>query len=105
MNNAINIPFKQFLITYNFRYVIDDTQEGLDTKIVRIYPPQKEDYDHNNWFEFGIYDFSEDSFKMSIALQCLSQEILNSYISSFHVDEKTSIFHVYLTKDKERDYY
>lgn len=102
-----NITFKQFLLTYNFRYVLDNSEEGMDTAIIRIYPPSTEDnLKYNNyWFEFGIYDYSEDSWKIKIAEECLSQEILNSYISSFHVDEKTSTFHVYLTKDKERDYY
>lgn len=100
-----NITFKQFLNTYNFRNVLDSTDEGMDTAIVRIYPDFDDKYNEHKWFEFGLYDYSESSWKASIAEQCLSKEIVNSYISSFYVNEKTGILHIWLTKNKEADYY
>lgn len=103
-----NITFKQFLLTYNFRYVIDGSEQGYDTQIIRIYPPEGENGPYSRgheWIEFGIYDFSEDSWKMSLAEKFLNENIMNSYVEDFCVNEKTSILHIYLTNKKERDYY
>lgn len=45
-----NITFQQFLLTYNFRYVLDSSEEGMDTAIIRIYPPSTEDnLKYNNY--------------------------------------------------------
>lgn len=101
-----NITFKQFLITYSFRYITNNKDIREDTDIIRIYPPNEDLLNWNHrWFEFGIYDFSEDSWKWSIVEQSLSKEILESYVSSFWADTETSTLHVQLTKNRERDYY
>lgn len=100
-----NITFKQFLNTYNFRNVLDSTEEGMDTAIVRIYPDLDNEYSEHRWFEFGLYDYSESSWKRDIANLCLSKEVMESYISSFYVNEKTGVLHVWLTMEKEADYY
>lgn len=42
-----NITFKQFLNTYNFRNVLDSTDEGMDTAIVRIYPNFDDKYNEH----------------------------------------------------------
>ena len=101
-----NITFKQFIMTYNFRYVTSDKDWGEDTSIIRIYPKNDDStYETCKWFEFGVYDYAEDSIKWETIERSLSKEILESYINSFWVDNNTSTLHVYLTKNKERDYY
>lgn len=98
-----NITFKQFIYTYNFRYVNNIKQNGdydNDTCIIRIYPAT-ETNERNRWFEFGIYDFSEDDYKWNICENVLSKEILNSYIESISYNEDyNNVVTIYLTKDK-----
>lgn len=101
-----NISFREFINTYNFRY-INDLQDNynFDTQIIRIYPPSDE-MERHNWFEFGVYDFSERSYKQKIIETVLSKEILDSYIEtiSFNHDYENTVT-IYLTKDKRVDYY
>ena len=96
-----NITFKQFIYTYNFRYVNDIKQNGdydNDTCIIRIYPPS-ENHEKNRWFEFGIYDFSEDEYKWKICKTVLSPEILNSYVEQIcYNTDYNNVVTVYLTK-------
>lgn len=96
-----NITFKQFLITYNFRYVPSSKEEDWDTTIVRVYP---DIYGHKHfWFEFGLYDFSEASFKYDIAKSFFNEKILNSYISNFGINPNTDVFEIYLTEEEDND--
>lgn len=101
-----NIPFKEFINTYNFRYVNDlKDNYNLDTQIIRIYPPSDE-MERHNWFEFGVYDFSESSYKQKIIETVLSKEILDSYVESISFNQDyENIVTIYLTKKKEADYY
>ena len=101
-----NIPFKEFINTYNFRYVNDLKENyNFDTQIIRIYPPSDK-MERNNWFEFGVYDFGESSYKQKIIETVLSKEILESYVESisYNIDYE-SVVTIYLTKDKKADYY
>lgn len=101
-----NIPFKEFINTYNFRYVNDLKENyNFDTQIIRIYPPSDK-MERNNWFEFGVYDFSESSYKQKIIEKVLSKEILESYVESisYNIDYE-SVVTIYLTKNKKSDYY
>lgn len=101
-----NISFKEFINTYNFRYVNDLKENyNFDTQIIRIYPPSDK-MERNNWFEFGVYDFSESSYKQKIIETVLSKEILESYVESisYNIDYE-SVVTIYLTKDKKADYY
>ena len=63
-----NITFKQFMLTYNFRYYNANGQsdkEKEDTTIIRInYPWSDKSYYADTWFEFGIDDFSGNSSKL-----------------------------------------
>ena len=54
-----NITFKQFLLTYNFRYVLDSSEEGMDTTIIRIYPPSIEDNLTNDNLSLS-YDYEKE---------------------------------------------
>lgn len=101
------ITFRQFILTYNFRDInqFNNDDDQFDTSIIRIYLPNDEFHKHE-WFEFGIYDFSEDSFKMEMCERIFSKEILDSYIASFEYnDSHENVFTVYLSKDKKRDFY
>lgn len=101
-----NIPFREFINTYNFRYVNNlGTDYNYDTQIIRIYPPSDE-IRRNDWFEFGVYDFSESSYKQKIIDTVLSKEILDSYVESisFNQDYESTVT-IYLTKKKKADYY
>lgn len=101
-----NIPFREFINTYNFRY-INNLQDNynFDTQIIRIYPPGDRT-DSYNWFEFGVYDFSESSCKQKIIEQVLSKEILDSYVEriSYNQDYENTVT-IHLTKKKKADYY
>lgn len=101
-----NIPFREFINTYNFRY-INDLKENynFDTQIIRIYPPNDR-IETRNWFEFGVYDFSESSYKQKIIETVLSKEILDSYVESisYNPDYENAVT-IYLTKKKKADYY
>lgn len=96
------ITFEQFLQTYNFRYVSENSKEEFNSQIVRIYPPTDQ-MERHRWFELGIYDFGEDEYKLDIAKQCLSKEILNSYVEFFCLTEDLDELVVYLTNNKRRD--
>lgn len=101
-----NIPFREFINTYNFRY-INNLQDdyNFDTQIIRIYPPSDEMKRHY-WFEFGVYDFSESSCKQKIIETVLSKEILESYVESISFNQDyENVVTIYLTKEKKADYY
>ena len=81
------ITFEQFIKTFNFRdfagYSNEYKKDIYDTKIVRIYLPYDYDeYKENEWFEFGIYDFSEKQYTWDICKKIFNEEILKSYICS-----------------------
>lgn len=101
-----NIPFREFINTYNFRYVNNlQNDYNFDTQIIRIYPPSEEIH-RNHWFEFGVYDFSESSVKQKIIEQVLSKEILDSYVESISCNtDCENVVTIYLTKQKKAYYY
>ena len=101
-----NIPFREFINTYNFRYINNLKDDyNYDTQIIRIYPPSEKEERHK-WFEFGVYDFSESSYKQEIIEQVLSKEILDSYVESisFNQDYENAVT-IHLTKEKKANYY
>lgn len=101
-----NIPFREFINTYNFRYVNDlESNYNFDTQTIRIYPPSDE-MERHNWFEFGVYDFGESSYKQKIIETVLSKEILDSYVESISFNpDYEKVVTIYLTRKKEADYY
>lgn len=95
------ITFKQFIYTYNFRYIADKSKEPYDedTTIIRIYLPS-EDCNKDEWFEFGINNFGNNTWK--ICERIFSKEILESYIESIGYNEDIeNVVTVYLTNNKE----
>ena len=104
-----NISFEQFIKTYNFRYVSDIKRDGdydNDTCIIRIYPPSKEWRSHNtNWFEFGIYDFSEKESTWEMCKKIFTKEIINSYVDTISYNpDYEKVVTVYLTENKKSEY-
>lgn len=102
-----NITFKQFIYTYNFRYVDSTKQyedDQLNTTTIRIYPPSEAPNRRSDWFEFGIYDYSQKEFTWRNCKRILSEEILNSYIQDIQYNEDFhNVVTIYLTKEKECD--
>ena len=97
-----NITFKQFIYSFNFR-AMDNTKRNeddmYDTIIIRIYPPSENFNRYDEWFEFGIYDFSAKDYTWDNCKKVLSKEILESYIDSICYDcERNNTVVVYLTK-------
>lgn len=86
--------FREFLETYNFRYVNDlGERYNLDTQTIRIYP-DNEDIGRNYWFEFG-----EEEYKMDICESVLSKEIMESYVESIGMNPNLEkVVTVYLKK-------
>ena len=102
------ITFEQFIKTFNFRdyagYNNEFKKDVYDTKIIRIHLPYEYDeYKENEWFEFGIYDFSETEYKWDICKKIFSDEILKSYISSigYNFYDSTLALEIALSKEKE----
>ena len=96
------ITFRQFIETYNFRYVNDirDDKYNLDTTTIRVYLPSEE-INRSEWFEFGVYDFSETSYKMGICEKALSKEVMESYVETISYNPSMeSVVTIYLTKGK-----
>lgn len=96
------ITFRQLIETYNFRYVNDIREEkyNLDTTMIRVYLPSEE-INSSEWFEFGVYDFSETSYKMGICEKALSKEVMDSYVESIGYNPSIeSVVTIYLTKKK-----
>ena len=106
MINRIN--FEQFIKTFNFRdyagYSDEFKKDIYDTKIVRVYLPYN--YDENNdneWFEFGVYDFSDKNFTWSICKKIFKEEILNSYVNSigYNLYNSDLALEIYLSKENK----
>lgn len=101
-----NITFRQFINTFNFRYIrdVDGNLNNManDTRIIRIHLSWLGEYSYDDWFEFGIYDF--DSLKMKRIESIFSKDLLDSYVQSisfvYNNDEEIEI---YLTADEESD--
>lgn len=91
--------FREFLETYNFRYVNDlGERYNLDTQTIRIYP-DNEDKGRDYWFEFGVYDFGEEESKMGICESVLNKEIMESYVESISMNpDLEKVVTVYLRK-------
>lgn len=97
--------FKDFLETYNFRYLNDlkdiNGDASYDTQIIRVYPPS-DSFNRHDWFEFGVYDYSETEWKIGICEKVLTKEILNSYVESVSLNpDYEKVVTVYLTDKKE----
>ena len=102
------ITFEQFIKTFNFRdyagYSNEFKKDIYDTKIIRIYLPC--DYDtnkDNEWFEFGVYDFSEKECTWDICKKVFNDEILKSYVSSigYNIYDNDLALEVVLSKEAE----
>ena len=81
------ITFEQFIKTFNFRdyagYSNEYKKDIYDTKIVRIHLAYDHDeYKDNEWFEFGVYDFSEKEYTWDICKKIFNEKLLKSYICS-----------------------
>ena len=104
------ITFEQFIRTFNFRYCAGYSNEFKkdiwDTQIIRIHLPYDYDeYKDNEWFEFGVYDFSETEYKWDICKKVFNEEILKSYVSSigYNVYDNTLALEICLSKEA-KDY-
>ena len=111
MNNEERITFEQFIKTFNFRdyagYSNEYKKDIYDTKIVRIYLPYEYDeHNDNEWFEFGVYDFSEKENTWEICKKIFNDEILKSYVSSigYNFYDSELALEISLSKEKNLDY-
>ena len=102
------ITFEQFIKTFNFRdyagYSNEFKKDIYDTKIVRVYLPYNYDeHNDNEWFEFGVYDFSEKENTWEICKKIFNDNILNSYISSigYNFYDNNLTLEIYLSKESK----
>jgi len=102
------ITFEQFIKTFNFRnyagYNNEFKKDVFDTYIVRIYLPNKEgNYKDNDWFEFGIYDFSEKEYIWDLCENIFNDNILKSYVSGiqYNVYDSDLALEIYLSKESK----
>lgn len=104
MEKTKKITFKQFLLTYDFRYYNENglgDSEQEDTTIVRINYPTDDQEEDRHWFEFGMYDYEPNCYKKQHFEEIFSNNILNMYVSYFKHNDRLNILEVYLTKIKE----
>lgn len=101
-----SITFKQFVTSHSFRYYRSDCEsedKKYNTSTIRIYYPVGEDYFKQDWFEFGIYDFGGDDYKLRQIKDIFSEKILKLYVSNFYCDDELDILVVHLTDNKCMD--
>lgn len=100
----LKVKLIDFLEFVNFRNYIDE--DNYDTQTIRIYYPDKDNMEFNNlykkdrYFEFGVYDFSDDTRKRII--QTLNPFVLNCYVSSVGIT-KSMILEIIVTEEDEID--
>lgn len=101
------ITFKQFMLTYNFRYYREDCKEEshrMNTSCIRIeYPLGDECNKDYEWFEFGMYDYAGNSYKLKQLEHIFSKNILDMYVCSFWYDDDLEIFVVTLDEEQYID--
>lgn len=102
------ITFEQFIKTFNFRnyagYSNEFKKDIYDTKIVRLYLPcSYDEYNDNEWFEFGVYDFSEKENTWEICKKIFNDNILNSYIESigYNIYDDNLALEISLSKESK----
>lgn len=106
------ITFEQFIKTFNFRdyagYSSEFKKEVYDTKIIRIYLPINEgsNYKDNDWFEFGIYDFTEKEYIWNLCKIIFNDNILKCYVSGiqYNVYDSSLSLQIYLSKESKVEY-
>lgn len=94
------MKLRDMLMLYNFRYYREDLykdweSKAYDTQVIRIY--LKDDITRNNkYIEFGVYDFSEDDYKLDIIENSLNEKILDTKVSCIYYDDQIEIFCIML---------
>ena len=102
--------FIDFMKLYNFRdsYPTRTGNDLNDTKIIRIIYGDVFNQTYNaekyHWFEFGIYDFGATRDLVESLNRIFSEEILNSYVYSYCVNEESGTFEIWLTKEPGDEY-
>ena len=100
------ITFKQFMLTCNFRYYKEDCKSENDrynTYIIRIKYPVDKDSINYDWFEFGMYDYAGEYYKLKQLKKIFSDEILNMYVGDICYQEDLTGLVVSLTYNKNID--
>ena len=103
------ITFEQFIKTFNFRdyagYNSAFKKDVYDTKIIRIYLPINEEVNSkdSDWFEFGIYDFTEKEYMWNLCKIIFNDNILKSYVSGiqYNVYDSGLSLQIYLSKESK----
>ena len=98
------ITFKQFMLTYNFRYYREECKtenDRLDSHIIRIKYPVDKNYIDYEWFEFGMYDYSGEDYKLKQIKRIFSNEILNMYVYDISYQEDLNEVIVCLGYEKD----
>lgn len=81
---------------HDFRLYRTDLQTERfkqNSNTIRIY------LDYNEWFEFGIYDWSNREEKTKGIKKVLTKEILNRVVSSFQTDDEMNILTIELKSE------
>lgn len=91
------MKLREFIDIYNFRNYRDELKSEnnkYDTEIIRVY------FDTfigtNHYIEFGIYDFSEDTYKQGIYEKFIDKKMLERKIESMYFDYDLNTFCIHL---------
>lgn len=97
------ITFKQFMTTYNFRLYRSDCESEnnkLNSSTIRIRYNFSENYTQFDWFEFGIYDYAGNNYKLKQINEIFSKRILEMYVCDFYYDDDLGVFVMTLSDEK-----
>ena len=100
------ITFKQFMLTFNFRYYREECKSENDkynTYIIRIKYPVDKDSINYEWFEFGMYDYAGNHYKLQQLKKIFNNEILNMYVGDIYYQEDLTGVVVTLSHEKNID--
>lgn len=100
------ITFKQFMLTYNFRCYREECKsedDRLNTYIIRIKYPVDKDSINYEWFEFGMYDYAGENYKLKQLKRIFSNDILNMYVGDIYYQDDLPSVVVTLSYNKHID--
>ena len=87
------MTLRDFIKLYNFRNFHNDKQ---NTQIIRIYTEFPEE-----WFEFGVNDWSYDDSRDKLVDKFVNKNILNQEVTSVNYDDVNDVFCIHVEEKTE----
>lgn len=82
------MTLREFLKLYNFRAIYHEKENTQIVRIITDFP--------NQWFEFGVNDWSYSDPTDEIISSVLREDILNREVSSCQYDDTNEVFAIHI---------